>query len=415
MRVLVVDDSAFMRRVVSEAIAAEPDLEVAGLAVNGLDALLKVEQLQPDVVTLDVEMPEMDGLAALRHLMARYPRPVVMVSSLTQAGTITTIRALMIGAVDFVAKPSGPISLDFHRVREELVHKIRVAARARVVGRGAAPRAAGLAAEARLLALEGSPAPLAPGRPPADAPSPDPWRSPNRAPPARGALDERPERLVVIGSSTGGPRALSTLVPNLPVLPNVAYLIVQHMPAGFTRSLAERLDAAGPLAVREAAVGDHLAPGLALVAPGDYHLRIGPGGAVRLDQEPRVHGVRPSVDVALEAAAQSFGAHAVAAVLTGMGQDGADGAAAVHAAGGYVLAEDESTCVVWGMPRAVAERGVAQRIVPLDRMAGAIGEVLAGRLSERGRAPQPAGRHLAGLDAGLAQVLSPPDQAARSA
>jgi two-component system chemotaxis response regulator CheB len=180
---------------------------------------------------------------------------------------------------------------------------------------------------------------------------------------------------VVIGSSTGGPRALGSVVPRLPRDGRTAYLIVQHMPAGFTRSLAERLDSVSPLDIREAAAGDRLAADTALVAPGDYHLRVTAAGVVGLNDGPRVHGVRPSVDVALESVAQNFagfGRRVVVAILTGMGQDGADGAVLVDKAGGYVLAEDESSCVVWGMPRAVFERGVADRVVPLDGMAEAI-------------------------------------------
>src|SRR5438067_5348434 len=222
IRVLVVDDSAFMRRVVSEAIAAQADMEVAGVAINGLDALVKVEHLQPDVVTLDVEMPDMDGLTALRHLMARYPRPVVMLSTMTQDGAVTTLRALSIGAVDFVAKPSAAISLDFHRVKDELLHKIRVAAKATVRGAIAAPPTRPIHAGSSLIGRQ---------RP----------------------CNTRFERLVVIGSSTGGPRALGTLIPALPADGRTAYLIVQHMPGGFTRSLAERLDSASELTVREAA------------------------------------------------------------------------------------------------------------------------------------------------------------------
>ena len=344
VRVLVVDDSAFMRRVIADAIASQPDMEVAGVAHNGLDALLKVEQLQPDVVTLDVEMPDMDGLTALRHLMARYPRPVVMLSSQTQHGAITTLRALSIGAVDFVAKPSGAISLDFSRVREELLQKIRAAALARVRAQVASTRR-----------------------------TPEATRVPRAKYP--GAF----EHLVVIGCSTGGPRALAALVPELPAEAPTAYLIVQHMPAGFTRSLAERLDASGPIAVREAVAGDRLEGGTALVAPGDYHLRLSPSGAVELDQAARVHGVRPSVDVALESVSERFGSKTVAVILTGMGQDGAAGAAVVRQAGGYVLAEDESTCVVWGMPRAVVERGLAHRVAPLDGMAEAIASIVSAR------------------------------------
>ena len=344
VRVLVVDDSAFMRRVIADAIASQPDMEVAGVAHNGLDALLKVEQLQPDVVTLDVEMPDMDGLTALRHLMARYPRPVVMLSSQTQHGAITTLRALSIGAVDFVAKPSGAISLDFSRVREELLQKIRAAALARVRAQVASTRR-----------------------------TPEATRVPRAKYP--GAF----EHLVVIGCSTGGPRALAALVPELPAEAPTAYLIVQHMPAGFTRSLAERLDASGPIAVREAVAGDRLEGGTALVAPGDYHLRLRPSGAVELDQAARVHGVRPSVDVALESVSERFGSKTVAVILTGMGQDGAAGAAVVRQAGGYVLAEDESTCVVWGMPRAVVERGLAHRVAPLDGIAEAIASIVSAR------------------------------------
>jgi two-component system chemotaxis response regulator CheB len=344
IRVLVVDDSAFMRRVISEAIAAQPDMEVAGVATNGLDALLKVEQVQPDVLTLDVEMPEMDGLTALRHLMARYPRPVVMLSSLTQAGAVTTIRALTIGAVDFVGKPSGPISLDFHRVRDELVQKVRVAAAAKVRVRSCGGRAA---------------------RPRASAPRtlpPAPW-----------------EHLVVIGASTGGPRALSTVLADLSADGATAYVVVQHMPAGFTHSLAERLDGLSPLHVREAAQGDQLSADTVLVAPGDYHLRLDPTGTVELDQSARVHGVRPSVDVTLVSAAHGFGDRTVAAILTGMGYDGAAGAATLRSAGGRVLAEDESSCVVWGMPRAVVERAGADQVVPLEGMARAISAAIAPR------------------------------------
>jgi two-component system chemotaxis response regulator CheB len=344
IRVLVVDDSAFMRRVIGEAIASQADMELAGVAINGLDALLKVEQLQPDVVTLDVEMPEMDGLTALRHLMARYPRPVVMLSSLTQEGAATTLRALSIGAVDFVPKPSGSISLDFHKVREDLVHKIRVAAGARVQARAAAPAA------------------------PKAAPAAQPVQ------PARAILSGRAnfERLCLIGSSTGGPRALGTVVQGLQRDGRTAYVIVQHMPAGFTKSLAERLDAASPLTVLEASAGQRLAADTVLVAPGDHHLRLSASGVVELDDGPRVHGVRPSVDIALESVAKHFAARSVVAILTGMGVDGGDGAASVRKAGGYVLAEDESTCVVWGMPRAVVERGAADKVVPLEAMAEAI-------------------------------------------
>lgn len=370
-RVLVVDDSAFMRRVIGEAVASQADLELAGTAINGLDALLKVEQLNPDVVTLDIEMPEMDGLAVLRHMMARYPRPVIMVSSLTQAGAVATIRALTVGAIDFVAKPSGSISLDFHRVRDELLHKIRIAASARV-------DVSGLPRE-RLVGSTPGPASARAAVPPVAstglAAKPT---GPSLSSAAR-ARSAPFDKLVVIGSSTGGPRALGTVVPGLPNDGRTAYLIVQHMPAGFTRSLAERLDSQSPLSVKEAGAGDRLSPGVALVAPGDFHLRVSADGSISLDQTERVHGVRPSVDVALESTARHFGARTVTAILTGMGQDGATGAAAVRRSGGYILAEHESTCVVYGMPRAIVERGLADRAVPLSDMAAAIATALSQR------------------------------------
>src|ERR1051325_7918418 len=240
VRVLVVDDSAFMRRVIGEAISSQPDMQLLGTARNGLDALLKVEQLQPDVVTLDVEMPEMDGLTALRHLMARYPRPVVMLSSRTQEGAATTLRALNMGAVDFVPKPSGSISLDFHRVREDLIHKVRVAAGARVHPRTATPGAAEpLRADVRRAVRTDDVRPLVRPNQSDDSRFRQSERSSDeRRPHGRGVGFER---LVVIGSSTGGPRALGTLLPALPRDGKSAYVVVQHMPAGFTKSLAERL------------------------------------------------------------------------------------------------------------------------------------------------------------------------------
>jgi two-component system, chemotaxis family, protein-glutamate methylesterase/glutaminase len=268
-----------------------------------------------------------------------------MVSSATQAGAIATLRALSIGAVDFVGKPSGSVSLDFRRVRAELLDKIRIAAGAHIQPTLPVPKPLGLTPVVHRI-----------------------------------SLGSRFDRLVVIGASTGGPRALSTLVPALPADGHTAYLIVQHMPAGFTGSLAERLDSVSRLTVREAVQGEHLAAGTALIVPGDYHLHVTAGGGVDLDNTtPRLHGVRPSIDITLESVAKYFGARAVVVVLTGMGRDGADGALAVHKAGGSVLAEDESTCVVWGMPRAVVENGAAERTVRLDRMARAIELVVAVR------------------------------------
>lgn len=336
IRVLVVDDSTLMRHTLRRVLEAAPGIEVVDTAHDGLDALLKVERLQPDVVTLDVEMPRLDGLGALAQLMQRFPRPVVMLSSLTAAGTEATVRALALGAVDFLQKPSGLAPGGISSVADELVAKVTRAAATRV-RRSAAPTGASRPARPAL-------------------------------PPALGG--SRPEKLLVVGASTGGPRALTELLTELPLDPACAVLIVQHLPAGFTRSLAERLDRVSPFSVAEAQAGQGLVGGQALVAPGDFHLTLDRGRVV-LDQGPRRHGVRPSVDTTLESAARS-GLPLVAAVLTGMGEDGAAGARAVKAAGGRALVEAESTCVIFGMPRAVIAAGAADEVVPLDHMAAAL-------------------------------------------
>ncbi|MFN0070933.1 MAG: chemotaxis response regulator protein-glutamate methylesterase [Chloroflexota bacterium] len=347
IRVLVVDDSAFMRQSVRRVLDAEPDIEVVDIARDGLEGLLKLEQLRPDVVTMDVEMPRLDGLATLKLLMERLPSPVVMFSSLTAAGTEATVKALSLGAVDFMRKPTAAGHAGISEIAAELVEKVRHAARTRVRTAAAARSA------------------------------PPPVRSVGPSP----VSGERPNKLLVVGSSTGGPRALAELVADLPGQLGAAALLVQHLPAGFTRSLAERLDQASSLGIAEACNGESLMSNRVLLAPGDFHLEL-TLQRVTLNQGPKRHGVRPSVDVTLESAAAIFGPATLAVILTGMGEDGRDGCRAVKAAGGTVLAEAESTCVVYGMPRAVVEAGLADEIVPLDKMAAAITRHLA-RLNER--------------------------------
>lgn len=345
IRVLIVDDSALMRQAVRRILSADPEIEVVDVARDGLEALAKVERLQPDVMTMDVEMPHLDGLSALRLLMERYPRPVVMLSSVTAAGAEATVKALALGAVDFMQKPGGHTPGGFAALGDDLLAKVKRAARARV---------------RRLLATRPART-TRPGQVTPVAPRSLLLTMPGRA----------PDRLLVIGSSTGGPRALNEVVSALPADLPCAVLIVQHLPAGFTRSLAERLDHGSALPVAEAKDGDFLSVGRVLVAPGDFHLRV-VSRRVQLDMSPRRHGVRPSVDTTLESAAVAFGPGVLASILTGMG-DGTEGARAVKAAGGLVLAEDESTCVVYGMPRAVARAGLTDAVVPLDLMAAAIG------------------------------------------
>ncbi len=339
IKVLVVDDSAFMRKIISDLLKREPGIEVAGTARDGQDALEKIDTLEPDVVTLDVEMPRMDGLTALQEILKRYRLQVVMVSSLTQEGAETTVRALAMGAFDFVAKPSGSISLDMDKVAADLVKKVKLAAQLK--GR-CLPR----------------PLPLPPARPRPDRPV---W-------PAGGQVD----RLVVIGCSTGGPGALHRVIPALPGDLPAGIVVVQHMPPGFTRSLAQRLDELSAIQVKEAAVGDSLARGTALVAPGGYHLALTAEGKVALNQDPPMHGVRPAVDKTFESVVPNYGSKCLGVVMTGMGYDGARGAMALKKAGGRVIAEHESTCVVFGMPRVVIEMGAADRILPVTEIAGAI-------------------------------------------
>ena len=327
VRVLVVDDSAFMRHAITQILTDDPQIKVVGAARDGLQALEMIDQLRPDVVTMDVEMPRLDGLATLERLMGRHPLPVIMVSSSTHEGASTTMSALALGAVDFVAKPSGPISLNIRQVGEELVAKVKAARAARIARRRPLPRDS---------------------RP---------------APPAGAA--RRGQKVVIVGSSTGGPRALYEVIPALPGDLDAALLIVQHMPVGFTRSLAEKLNEMSELTIREAETGDRLETGLGLLAPGGRHLVVGAQGTVTLSDAPPMHGVRPAIDVAIESAARIYGASCLAVILTGMGSDGTLGCQLVKAAGGKVIAEDESTCVVYGMPKSVVEAGAADRVVPL--------------------------------------------------
>lgn len=335
IRVLVVDDSAFMRYTVTKHLNTDPEIEVVGQARDGLDALKKIAALRPDVVTLDVEMPRMDGLTALRRIMREHPLPVVMLSSLTQRGAYTTIQALMRGAVDFVPKPMG--SVDIGTVADELIAKVKIAARSQ-------PADADATAPSSPKA-KGGPRPFHPGDP-----------------------------LVVIGASTGGPRALQQVLSGLPNDFPAAVTIVQHMPPGFTRSLAQRLNECSSLTVQEAADGDRLAQGLALLAPGDFHLRFRNPHRVALDHGPRRNHVRPAVDVTMESAAEQHGAAVIGVVLTGMGADGREGARRIKAAGGRVIAEHESTSIVYGMPRSVVEAGLADEVVPLPEIAAVIAE-----------------------------------------
>ena len=342
IRVLVVDDSVVIRRLLTDALSRDPEIEVVGTAPNGRIALVKLPQLCPDLLTLDVEMPELDGLEMLPLLRKDYPKlPVIMFSTLTERGAAATFDALARGATDFVAKPAnvGNVAAGFQNVKDQLIPKIKA---------------------------------LCPSVPPAMSATAQVSR------PLRWNLNRpvpgEPKRrdVIVIGSSTGGPQALAVLLGKLPANFPVPIAVVQHMPPVFTRHLAARLNQVSLLTVREAAAGDSLRPGLALVAPGGRHMELERRGVVVttvLHEGPPENSCRPAVDVLFRSAAAVFGPGCLAVVLTGMGRDGLRGGEWVVRSGGTVVAQDEASSVVWGMPRAVTEAGLAAQTLPLDSIA----------------------------------------------
>ncbi|NLJ80109.1 MAG: chemotaxis response regulator protein-glutamate methylesterase [Firmicutes bacterium] len=343
IRVLVVDDSAFMRKLITQIINAEPDLTVAAVARNGRDALRKLEELEVDVITLDVEMPVLDGLETLRQIMSTRPKPVIMLSSRTKKGSDTTVHALALGAVDFISKPSGSISLDLEEISAPIVKKIRLAASARI----SKPKE-----------------PLVPPAPSAGPPS--------FPPAAKGAAS----KIVIIGSSTGGPRAIEEVFKQIPPNLPAGILIVQHMPKDFTYSFAKRLDSLFPFPVKEAAQGDLIENGKALVAPGDFHLVVGNDRRIYLNQEERVMFLRPAIDITMQSLPRVFGNKIVGVILTGMGSDGAEGMASIKEAGGVTIAQDRSSATIYSMPRVVAENGHADYILPLNRIGESISKII---------------------------------------
>ncbi|GAB3598482.1 chemotaxis response regulator protein-glutamate methylesterase [Angustibacter peucedani] len=362
VRVLVVDDSVVVRRLVSDVLGSDPDIEVVGTAPNGRLALTKLAQVSPDLVTLDVEMPEMDGLTALREMRAQGHRlPVIMFSTLTERGATATLDALEAGASDYVTKPAnvGSLAESLEQVRRELVPKIKALVPRRPLRPAAVPPAT-TARPALVPAARTAPAPAA------AAPAPTLAARRNR---------ETPYRVLAVGCSTGGPEALSTFLAALPADLPVPVVVVQHMPPVFTRQFAARLDRNLPFTVVESAGGERLQPGHVYVAPGDFHLRLRrreTSVITVLDQQPPENFCRPAVDVLFRSTAEVFGPDVLAVVLTGMGSDGKRGSQDVVAAGGSVLVQDAETSVVWGMPGAVAQAGAAEEVLPLPLLAAAV-------------------------------------------
>ena len=383
IRVLCVDDSALIRELMAEIINAQPDMQVVATAPDPLVARDLIKRHEPDVLTLDVEMPRMDGLDFLERLMRLRPMPVVMVSSLTERGGEITLRALELGAVDFVSKPRLGIRGGMLEYAETIADKIRAAARARVrpAGRTVTPPSAGGAQAGTVLsnstqssqALSSSPL------------SNSVQSSLSQSHPCPSSLADRPvvaaasrrpllssEKLIAVGASTGGTEAIRAVLQSLPA-DAPAILVTQHMPPGFTRSFAERLNGLCRIAVKEAAHGERILPGHAYIAPGDAHLTLSRSGAnyvVTLDQRPPVNRHRPSVDVLFDSVARVAGRNAVGVILTGMGRDGARGLLQMREAGAHTIAQDEQSCVVYGMPREAVELGAAENILPLSRISG---------------------------------------------
>jgi two-component system chemotaxis response regulator CheB len=348
VKLLIVDDSAFMRNVLSTMLSSDPEIKIVGTARDGLEAIEKIGSLKPDIVTMDVEMPRMDGLAALRHIMDTNPLPVIMVSSITTEGAKVTLDALDLGAVDFIPKNLSELSINIVKIKEILIDKIKHIGRKGLVkkqaglhGRAAAPRAIEV-----------------------------PTHMPRRT------TGERRVGILSIGTSTGGPKALQEIIPRLPKDFPTPIVIAQHMPPNFTGPFAERLNQLSQIEVREAKEGEPLKPGVALIAPGWGHMRVkrvrGIETVVSISDNKEEFIYRPSVDALMGSVAEYFPGRALGVILTGMGNDGLKGLISLKKTGGRIFAQDEETCVVYGMPKAVVEAGIADKVLSLEEMAGEI-------------------------------------------
>ena len=350
IKVLIADDSRLTRRLLRKLLESDPRIEVIDEASNGEEAVRKAIDLSPDVIIMDVVMPKMDGITAIKEILKNRPIPIIVFSSITQEGSKATLDALEAGALEVIPKPGGtPIPTSLSEIKNELLRKVRVLAtigKAKLIARGVRASVA----------------------------------IPKVVVPKIKPVTEEPAPVVAfIAASTGGPQTLMRVVPKISARIRAATLIVQHMPPLFTKSLAERLDRASQIRVKEAEEGDEVLVGHGYLAPGGYHMivKVRRGKPViELNKGPKVHGVRPAADVTMKSIAEVWGPATVAAVLTGMGCDGAEGAAAIKARGGYVIAQDEETSIVWGMPKAVVERGLADAVLPVDRIGDEINRVL---------------------------------------
>lgn len=355
-RVLIVEDSAFMRRVLTSIVASDPQLEVCGEARDGHEAVTQTEALKPDVVSMDINMPHMDGLQATEIIMSKNPRPILVVSSESQEGAAVTLKALQLGAIDFVGKPSGGVDLDLSSVKDEICRKLKMAAKVRVVRNATRSKVPTGAAGAVSL-------PASFGQTVQNGAS-------LAAPVAAKRGGKFP--VVVLASSAGGPATLMKFVPYFPKDFPGAVVLVQHMPGNFTEQFSKQLAEVSRIKVKEAESGDIMAPGQLYVCPGSHHLRVSASGRISLDDGPRIGGYRPCADLTLETAAEYAGPMAIGVILTGMGNDGAKGVQALRAAGGHTIAQDESTAVIFGMPQEAINTGAIDQVLPMESIYRAI-------------------------------------------
>lgn len=346
INILVVDDSAFMRKVISDIINLDEKFHVVGVARNGKEAIQKIKEFSPDMITMDVEMPIMDGITALEEIMKSSPLPVVMLSSVTKEGAESTLRALELGAVDFITKPTNIFKMNTDDMKNQLTEKLKIASKVKVKSKAIYS-----------------------------------YSKVRKAPKLGGSLKagSNIKKIVAIGTSTGGPRALQDVIPYLPENIPASILIVQHMPAGFTKSLADRLNNLSEIHVKEAEDGDILLPGCAYIAPGGYHVKVTNSSnkyKINLSKEAPVSGHRPSVDMMMNSLAALKLNNLVGVIMTGMGSDGAHGMKNIKSQNGYTIAQNESTCVVYGMPKSAVNLGCVDEVVPLQEIAEAITRIV---------------------------------------
>ena len=374
IRVLIADDSAFMRKVLVSIVSAHPDLEVAGEARDGRDAVAQNEALNPDVITMDINMPNMDGLQATEVIMSSKPKPIVIVSSESREGADTTLKALELGAIDFVAKPSSGVDLDMNTVRDEICRKVKMASKVRVVRTAAKTKLAQEIASSAPRTEPALPSGYAQALPASarmdsGGSRPSAFSSPGAAAPVKSS-GRFP--IVIVAASTGGPATLMKFIPAFPKDFPGAVLLVQHMPASFTSQFSQQLQEIAAIRVKEADPGEIIAPGTIYLCPGSSHMKVSQTGRLTLDEGARINGYRPCADVTLETAADFAGNMGIGVILTGMGNDGCQGVQRIKAAGGHVIAQDEATSVIFGMNAEAIKTGAVDQILPIENIYSAI-------------------------------------------